>query len=50
MNARTICFWTFNALFAVVGAAVLMAVVLDIVSVPNPKTIAIHYHRHLASE
>jgi hypothetical protein len=46
---RTFCFAAILSLFSLAGSAVLMAVALDLVSIPGPTEIASAYHHRLAN-
>ena len=43
---RTLCFAAILSLLSLAGATVLTAVVLDLVSFPGPKAVAVEYQHH----
>lgn len=43
MTIRQLYFCAFTFTFALVGSILLLAVVMDIVSLPNPGLVTVHY-------
>lgn len=43
---RTLCFAAILSLLSLAGTIVLTAVMLDLVSIPGPKAVAIEYQKH----